>query len=159
MNGGKVSSISLILSQAHHRRLHNNNRILHQMSKSRQRPTLPICSDWHLVSHSRASTIKHGNEPYVVTKEEGSRIFIAYNATTRSLGSVSEGRGIEGRRRSTRSRPAATQRWANGARTQESQNKHPWTPAEEQRLKTMRDAGNSWGEIAKVGATTTGSET
>lgn len=27
----------------------------------------------------------------------------------------------------------------------------PWTPAEEQRLKVMRDAGNSWGEIAKVG--------
>ena len=26
----------------------------------------------------------------------------------------------------------------------------PWTPAEEQRLKTMRDAGNSWSEIAKV---------
>ena len=25
------------------------------------------------------------------------------------------------------------------------------TPAEEQRLKIMRDAGNSWGEIAKVG--------
>ena len=27
----------------------------------------------------------------------------------------------------------------------------PWTPSEEQRLKIMRDAGNSWGEIAKVG--------
>ena len=27
----------------------------------------------------------------------------------------------------------------------------PWTPAEEQRLKVMRDAGSSWGEIAKVG--------
>ncbi len=26
----------------------------------------------------------------------------------------------------------------------------PWTPAEEQRLKTMRDAGSSWSEIAKV---------
>ncbi|KAL9128169.1 MAG: hypothetical protein Q9175_007585 [Cornicularia normoerica] len=26
----------------------------------------------------------------------------------------------------------------------------PWTPAEEQRLKVMRDAGNSWGEIAKT---------
>ncbi|KAL8652295.1 MAG: hypothetical protein Q9226_004332 [Calogaya cf. arnoldii] len=25
----------------------------------------------------------------------------------------------------------------------------PWTPTEEQRLKTMRDAGNSWSEIAK----------
>ena len=27
----------------------------------------------------------------------------------------------------------------------------PWTPAEEQRLKVVRDAGNSWDEIAKVG--------
>jgi len=26
----------------------------------------------------------------------------------------------------------------------------PWTATEEQRLKTMRDAGNSWGEIAKA---------
>ncbi|KAK4983072.1 hypothetical protein LTR66_008975 [Elasticomyces elasticus] len=26
----------------------------------------------------------------------------------------------------------------------------PWTPAEEQRLKTMRDAGDSWSEIAKT---------
>ncbi|KAL8900777.1 MAG: hypothetical protein Q9192_000894 [Flavoplaca navasiana] len=26
----------------------------------------------------------------------------------------------------------------------------PWTPAEEQRLKTMRDGGNSWSEIAKT---------
>ncbi|PQE33153.1 hypothetical protein CJF32_00003689 [Rutstroemia sp. NJR-2017a WRK4] len=25
----------------------------------------------------------------------------------------------------------------------------PWTPAEEQRLKNMRDAGNSWADIAK----------
>ncbi|MCJ1476427.1 hypothetical protein MMC13_005093 [Lambiella insularis] len=26
----------------------------------------------------------------------------------------------------------------------------PWTPAEERRLKSMRDAGNSWSEIAKT---------
>lgn len=26
----------------------------------------------------------------------------------------------------------------------------PWTPSEEQRLKIMRDQGNSWGEIAKT---------
>ncbi|KAL2069687.1 hypothetical protein VTL71DRAFT_14366 [Oculimacula yallundae] len=26
----------------------------------------------------------------------------------------------------------------------------PWTPAEEQRLKAMKDAGNSWAEIAKT---------
>ena len=30
----------------------------------------------------------------------------------------------------------------------------PWTPAEERRLKDMRDAGNSWNEIAKVGIET-----
>ncbi|KAJ9636388.1 hypothetical protein H2199_008063 [Coniosporium tulheliwenetii] len=28
----------------------------------------------------------------------------------------------------------------------------PWTPAEEQRLKTMRDAGSTWSEIAKSAA-------
>lgn len=28
----------------------------------------------------------------------------------------------------------------------------PWTPSEEQRLKIMRDAGNSWAEISKVRA-------
>ena len=26
----------------------------------------------------------------------------------------------------------------------------PWGPAEEHKLRVMRDAGNSWGEIAKV---------
>lgn len=31
----------------------------------------------------------------------------------------------------------------------------PWTPAEEQRLKSMRDAGNSWSEIAKTFPTRT----
>jgi hypothetical protein len=30
----------------------------------------------------------------------------------------------------------------------------PWTAEEEQRLKAMRDAGNSWSEIAKVRGTT-----
>ncbi|KAI9801875.1 MAG: hypothetical protein M1833_002189 [Piccolia ochrophora] len=30
----------------------------------------------------------------------------------------------------------------------------PWSPAEEQRLKAMRDAGNSWSEIAKGHPTT-----
>lgn len=31
----------------------------------------------------------------------------------------------------------------------------PWTPAEEQRLKTLRDAGASWSEIAKTFPTRT----
>lgn len=35
-------------------------------------------------------------------------------------------------------------------RPKKSRTNTPWTPAEEQRLKQMRDAGNSWSEIAKV---------
>ncbi|KAL9596993.1 MAG: hypothetical protein Q9219_005419 [cf. Caloplaca sp. 3 TL-2023] len=40
---------------------------------------------------------------------------------------------------------AATQATA----PKKSRTNTPWSPAEEQRLKTMRDAGNSWSEIAK----------
>ncbi|KAI9717903.1 MAG: hypothetical protein M1812_004430 [Candelaria pacifica] len=34
--------------------------------------------------------------------------------------------------------------------TKKSRTNTPWSPAEEQRLKSMRDAGNSWSEIAKT---------
>ena len=37
------------------------------------------------------------------------------------------------------------------AAPKKSRTNTPWTPMEEQRLKVMREAGNSWGEIAKVG--------
>ncbi|KAL8938033.1 MAG: hypothetical protein Q9216_004105 [Gyalolechia sp. 2 TL-2023] len=36
-----------------------------------------------------------------------------------------------------------------GTAPKKSRTNTPWSPAEEQRLKTMRDAGNSWSEIAK----------
>lgn len=35
-------------------------------------------------------------------------------------------------------------------KAKKSRTNTPWTAAEEQRLKQMRDAGNSWSEIAKV---------
>ncbi|KAL8949894.1 MAG: hypothetical protein Q9222_004032 [Ikaeria aurantiellina] len=37
-----------------------------------------------------------------------------------------------------------------GSVPKKSRTNTPWSPAEEQRLKTMRDAGNSWSEIAKT---------
>ena len=40
---------------------------------------------------------------------------------------------------------------APSAVPKKSRTNTPWTPVEEQRLKVMREAGNSWGEIAKVG--------
>lgn len=39
---------------------------------------------------------------------------------------------------------------ANPPPTKKSRTNTPWSPAEELRLKQMRDAGNSWAEIAKV---------
>ena len=40
---------------------------------------------------------------------------------------------------------------AQEPKVKKSRTNTPWTPAEELRLKQMRDAGNSWSEIAKVG--------
>ncbi|KAL8900668.1 MAG: hypothetical protein Q9207_005585 [Kuettlingeria erythrocarpa] len=37
-----------------------------------------------------------------------------------------------------------------GTAPKKSRTNTPWSPAEEQRLKTMRDAGNTWNEIAKT---------
>ncbi|TVY23546.1 Transcription factor [Lachnellula hyalina] len=37
-----------------------------------------------------------------------------------------------------------------GPPAKKSRTNTPWTPAEEQRLRTMRDAGNSWADIAKT---------
>jgi hypothetical protein len=39
---------------------------------------------------------------------------------------------------------------AQEPKLKKSRTNTPWTPAEELRLKQMRDAGNSWSEIAKV---------
>jgi len=41
------------------------------------------------------------------------------------------------------------------APAKKSRTNTPWTPAEERRLKSMRDAGNSWNEIAKTFPTRT----
>ena len=47
--------------------------------------------------------------------------------------------------------PAADVDATQEPKTKKSRTNTPWTPAEELRLKQMRDAGNSWSEIAKVG--------
>ncbi|KAF2737716.1 hypothetical protein EJ04DRAFT_95528 [Polyplosphaeria fusca] len=39
---------------------------------------------------------------------------------------------------------------AQEPKAKKSRTNTPWTPAEEQRLKQMRDAGNTWSEIAKT---------
>ncbi|CAN9123863.1 unnamed protein product [Alternaria alternata] len=46
--------------------------------------------------------------------------------------------------------PAADVDATQEPKTKKSRTNTPWTPAEELRLKQMRDAGNSWSEIAKT---------
>jgi len=46
--------------------------------------------------------------------------------------------------------PTADVDAAQEPKTKKSRTNTPWTPAEELRLKQMRDAGNSWSEIAKT---------
>lgn len=48
--------------------------------------------------------------------------------------------------------PNAMQPPAEPAPKKKGRTNTPWTAEEEQRLKTMRDAGRSWSEIAKVSA-------
>ncbi|KAI4212870.1 MAG: hypothetical protein LQ351_004395 [Letrouitia transgressa] len=48
------------------------------------------------------------------------------------------------------SEPQPTQTILSAPAPKKSRTNTPWSPAEEQRLKTMRDAGNSWSEIAKT---------
>lgn len=46
--------------------------------------------------------------------------------------------------------PAQVDASTEEPKMKKSRTNTPWTPAEELRLKQMRDAGNSWSEIAKV---------
>jgi len=64
---------------------------------------------------------------------------------------------VTGKKRSRGQKPtkptveAATTETASGQPiVKKSRTNTPWTPEEEQRLKKMRDAGNSWNEIAKT---------
>jgi hypothetical protein len=50
----------------------------------------------------------------------------------------------------TGSETVQTDTGAHEPRPKKNRTNTPWTPAEELRLKQMRDAGNSWSEIAKV---------
>ncbi|KAF2875883.1 hypothetical protein BDV95DRAFT_603283 [Massariosphaeria phaeospora] len=50
----------------------------------------------------------------------------------------------------TASQAADVEPPAHEPKAKKSRTNTPWTPAEEQRLKQMRDAGNSWSAIAKT---------
>jgi len=58
--------------------------------------------------------------------------------------------GAEAQASSTALPPTADVDAAQEPKTKKSRTNTPWTPAEELRLKQMRDAGNSWSEIAKT---------
>lgn len=61
------------------------------------------------------------------------------------------GQGLQGTSGSMGGEPSMMDTSSMGPPAKKSRTNTPWTPAEEQRLKNMRDAGNTWAEIAKVG--------
>jgi hypothetical protein len=58
--------------------------------------------------------------------------------------------GAEAQASTAAPQPAEVDPPAQEPKAKKSRTNTPWTPAEELRLKQMRDAGNSWSEIAKV---------
>lgn len=60
------------------------------------------------------------------------------------------GAGAEAQHSATSVQADQVDTLAQEPRIKKSRTNTPWTPAEELRLKQMRDAGNSWSEIAKV---------
>lgn len=64
---------------------------------------------------------------------------------------------VAGKKRSRAQKPTKpstdavlTSAGGSGQPVKKSRTNTPWTPEEEQRLKKMRDTGNSWSEIAKT---------
>ena len=58
--------------------------------------------------------------------------------------------GAEAQSNATPVQPVQVDASTEEPKMKKSRTNTPWTPAEELRLKQMRDAGNSWSEIAKV---------
>jgi hypothetical protein len=67
-----------------------------------------------------------------------------FNDTTDTTG------GAEVKRNATAAQTDQADTSAQEPKIKKSRTNTPWTPAEELRLKQMRDTGNSWSEIAKV---------
>lgn len=65
-----------------------------------------------------------------------------------TAGPSNQGGGVFGTEMAEGSMASSSQQQAPPVK--KSRTNTPWSPAEEQRLKTMRDAQNSWAEIAKV---------
>lgn len=65
-------------------------------------------------------------------------------AMSGSSSAITPSGGVGGQEEPSMSSPSM------GPPAKKSRTNTPWTPAEEQRLRTMRDAGNSWADIAKV---------
>ncbi|KAF1846225.1 uncharacterized protein K460DRAFT_406445 [Cucurbitaria berberidis CBS 394.84] len=76
---------------------------------------------------------------------------VALNHSQEQMASSAAGGGEDAQPTSaTAPPPADVDAGAQEPRVKKSRTNTPWTPAEEQRLKQMRDTGNSWSEIAKT---------
>lgn len=118
-------------------------------------PTVPYSAPPELpslqpaVSFTTANQEAHpGAQPPLPSPTSRKRKSVTLGQSQDQMASTSD--SAEAQASSAALPPAADVDATQEPKTKKSRTNTPWTPAEELRLKQMRDAGNSWSEIAKV---------
>ncbi|KAL4780762.1 hypothetical protein BJX76DRAFT_35187 [Aspergillus varians] len=117
-------------------------------TSKRVKPSVPTSSQQHLLSQQQNS---HQAHPFQrITSYEGNPM-----PPTQSSGSNSRKRRLSPQQGSSATMTTAlgddpVAAAAEATPRKKGRTNTPWTAEEEQRLKTMRDAGRSWSEIAKT---------
>ncbi|KAF5870461.1 putative myb dna-binding domain protein [Botrytis fragariae] len=123
---------------------------IHPMSKRVDRQEIDPNASFQL-SHNHPSTADtstlKSEVPSPASSRNKRRASGPATATNTSVFNMQAGSSIAGPSSAGLDDPNMASSMAPPAK--KSRTNTPWTPAEEQRLKNMRDAGNSWADIAK----------
>ncbi|TGO17036.1 hypothetical protein BTUL_0021g00330 [Botrytis tulipae] len=124
---------------------------IHPMSKRVDRQEIDPNASFQL-SHNHPSTTDtstlKSEIPSPASSRNKRRASGPATATNTSVFNMQAGSSIAGPSSAGLDDPNMASSMAPPAK--KSRTNTPWTPAEEQRLKNMRDAGNSWADIAKT---------
>lgn len=120
---------------------------LQQHSQYPAAPELPSLQPAVSVAPAAQDTHAGAQQPLSPTNKK--RKSVSLNHTLDQMASSAAGAEAQATN-ATAPQAAEVDVGAQEPRAKKSRTNTPWTPAEELRLKQMRDAGNSWSEIAKV---------
>ncbi|OAL57360.1 hypothetical protein IQ07DRAFT_607464 [Pyrenochaeta sp. DS3sAY3a] len=120
---------------------------LQQHSQYPAAPELPSLQPAVSVAPAAQDTHAGAQQPLSPTNKK--RKSVSLNHTLDQMASSAAGAEAQATN-ATAPQAAEVDVGAQEPRAKKSRTNTPWTPAEELRLKQMRDAGNSWSEIAKT---------